>query len=287
MFGKTIRLATSAGLCNRLRSLDSCVNLSRILDARLELFWPVNKALGASFFDLFEASSLFTVRQVRPYQSRLARYLARLGESIGVFQCFRDPESGPVGSIHGTKYFGSIPTKILSPFCRTVFLETDHAFLYPEDYSYLRPIKFIRDEIVRVSERLRPLTVGVHIRRGDHVSAIEHSPLAGFISKMEQHADEFSEARFYLATDDEECRAGLIDRFGDRIITQHGSVSRESVQGVQSAVVDLWCLAKCGQIWGSLGSSFSEMGFHLGAKELHYIDGQELRLAAKRQKGAY
>ena len=46
---------------------------------------------------------------------------------------------------------------------RYIYFETEHAFLYPENFKMFKPIKVIQ-EIVNKNESL----IGLHIRRTDH-----------------------------------------------------------------------------------------------------------------------
>ena len=56
--------------------------------------------------------------------------------------------------------------------------------------------------------------------------------------------------------------------FKNKIITNNFELSRLSLNGAQNAVVDLFSLASCIKIYGSLGSSFSETAYHIGDNEL-------------------
>jgi len=60
----------------------------------------------------------------------------------------------------------------------------------------------------------------------------------------------------------------LVNRFGDKIITNHFDLSRTSVDGMKNAVVDLWCLAKTDRIIGSANSTYSTFAAQIYGKEL-------------------
>jgi hypothetical protein len=69
---------------------------------------------------------------------------------------------------------------------------------------------------------------------------------------------------FFLATDDVNVELELKLIFGDRIISPPKDLSRQTVAGIQAAVVDLFVLAGTGRILGSYWSSFSEVAAWIG-----------------------
>jgi len=65
---------------------------------------------------------------------------------------------------------------------------------------------------------------------------------------------------FYLATDDLSEEANLRRVFPDRIISNETrDLSRDSVNGVKDALLDLMCLSKTDKIIGSYFSSFTDI----------------------------
>jgi|GEM_PF-590332 len=274
---KLLKLQVSAGLANRLRSIDSAVLLSRILNRKLEIEWPINEHLGADFNSLFVTPADFSVFS----KTAGFRVLRELLGSIPFFRrekCFLEIGHAslsrfPLSDDPRQFFLHQVPLEKVSSSCDDVMIRTDHAFCYPEDFLWLQPIASIQEQVERIACRFNDCAIGLHIRRGDHRLAAERSPLSTFLREVERVIDENPLATFYLATDDVGVRSQLFARFGDRVVTSGATICRNTVTGVQAAVVDLVCLARCREIWGSFGSSFAETAFHLGGGEFYLIDG--------------
>ena len=111
--------------------------------------------------------------------------------------------------------------------------------------------------------------VGVHIRRTDHVQAIRHAAVEDYIGLMDREVAQNEEVRFFLATDDENVKRRLIDHLGkERISTAAAELRRDTLAGIEAAVVDLFALSRCGKIIGSYYSSYSEIAAELGHIEM-------------------
>ena len=53
-----IFLETTAGLCNRMRSISSAYTISSKYNEKLFVIWPINDDLGCKFEDLFEKTKI-------------------------------------------------------------------------------------------------------------------------------------------------------------------------------------------------------------------------------------
>jgi hypothetical protein len=106
--------------------------------------------------------------------------------------------------------------------------------------------------------------IGIHIRRTDNQKSIEGSPTEWFLEKMRADKESF----YVIATDDKKLRTELQDEFGERCLFPASVLSRRSEEGMIHGVVDFFALSKCSKIWGSVGSSFSEIAARYGSIEL-------------------
>jgi len=126
-------------------------------------------------------------------------------------------------------------------------------------YSMFKPIPPIRE---RITEAVKMFAgkrcYGVHIRRGDHNQARQGSPIELFVERMSRALDSGECEAFYLATDCEDTRAQLRKFFATRLFTLSRPTSRETIAGMQDAVLEMWTLAATEKIFGSLGSTFAE-----------------------------
>ena len=114
--------------------------------------------------------------------------------------------------------------------------------------------------------------IGIHIRRTDNKTSIENSPTDSFKLLMRQLEAENSNTWFYLATDDENLEIELKYKF--KVIphaTFADTKARDNVKSIMDAYVDMLCLACCDKIYGSCGSSFSEMAALIGNTELELV----------------
>ena len=153
-----------------------------------------------------------------------------------------------------------------------------HAFsniIYGEELDAidLKCITF-NDELVLRAKKIvtDSRIIGVHVRRTDHIVAIENSTTDKFFGVMDKELLEDNSARFFLATDSPIEEQLFIDRFGDHIIVQeHKTWGRNDTVSVQSGIIDMLCLSLCTKIYGSQGSVFSEFASKYGNKELSIV----------------
>ncbi len=116
-----------------------------------------------------------------------------------------------------------------------------------------------------------PHTIGVHIRRTDNQESINESPLELFEEKINSQIALNADTRIYLATDDEPTKAHMSERYGQRIITSHAKADRESTEGIVEGLVEMYALSRTDIIYGSAGSTFSEMAAAIGNKPFEVV----------------
>lgn len=129
---------------------------------------------------------------------------------------------------------------------------------------YLRQIKpspFVKEFLNRRCASVDwENAIGVHIRRGDNTRSIKHSPLEAFAEVMRQNEKAF----YVVATDDATVKQSLLDEFGPRCVFPAMTLSRRTDEGMIQGVADFFALSQCTSIWGSYGSSFSELSARYG-----------------------
>lgn len=59
--------------------------------------------------------------------------------------------------------------------------------------------------------------IGMHIRRTDNLASIRQSPIELFYQKLDEEIKEDDKVAIYLATDSEEVKWEMKERYGDRI----------------------------------------------------------------------
>lgn len=126
------------------------------------------------------------------------------------------------------------------------------------------PVLSIKSIISDYENRFSDHTIGMHIRRTDNAEAIRRSPTRLFIEAARREKEACSGLRIFLATDSEEVKREFQDTFGDSVITSRQPADRGSVEGIKSAVAEMWTLASTRKIYGSAGSSYSTMAASVG-----------------------
>ena len=242
---KVLHLEVCSGLCNRLRAFISGICLTEDLNCNLLVYWPSSKPeSAATFFDLYEPG--FLSNKIRVVD-QIIRKKIRCDTKEEVVRAF----------------FNNLPIQSNAHFHKT---DTKR---FASHIRNLQPVKKIRR---RVNENFQSLPrnfipVGVHIRRTDNKKAIRESPLSDFVKTMRQIQNGY----FYLSTDDALVASQLMQIFPGRIHCHETLRNRNTIEGVQEAMVSLYTLAGCAFILGCNGSSFSGYAGEIGAKKLYRI----------------
>ena len=130
------------------------------------------------------------------------------------------------------------------------------------------PREDIMSRINTLTAQFSENTIGVHIRRTDHIKAMAACSVDDYEAEMERLTTADTNVKFFLATDDAAVKQRLETKFAGRIITQQTRLSRSDSEGMLGSVVDLWTLAATKKIIGSFGSSYSELAAELGGIEM-------------------
>ena len=274
-FDSKLTLVPHGGLCNRMRAIDSALRLSRRLHKQLTVIWLENTSqLRCPFNKLFQPipqlhliSPQLTSIYINPQSIQISSPLKRtlLSFSAQVFQTVNFQKI-----IDNDEAIMLIKTDQLATLAnyQSLMIMTDRSFDSANTYDVFKPIPTLESAIQRRMAAFGRHTVGLHIRRGDHDKAIRHSPLDLFINAITQEINKNADSNFYLASDSLQIKHRLLDQFGDRIITQLAPTDRNSEQGMQDAVIDLYALSRTRKIYGSYWSSYSRVAANISNIEL-------------------
>ena len=239
-----IVLRCQGGFCNRFRAIVSAVLWAEDIDARLEIYWPVEKGhMPVPLEHLIVPDSIPRVTYVRNGYIRAKQVLS-----------VEDMEASIQASIH------EIIIQSYSMFHNDLINRTERGV------SMLRKIKIV-PSLTYIAHKAMPAgeLIGLHIRRTDHVKCIAASPLSAFeelVSKTLGSMSDLSEmrgTRFLLATDDAEVKQRFRDLYGDAIVSPVVTLGRMTESQQEMGVVDWLLLQGCSRIYASAGSSFSEL----------------------------
>lgn len=267
--GKKLVVAAQGGLCNRLRVVLSVLAFARGRgDVACEVVWNATRECRARFDELFEPveAPSFCIREGRWAERPVTRANLHLP---GLLRRLAFD-----GRRKNYRPDGTESLQQLVDSHRNVYVSTCyHLFDYgPAELAALRLRPALQQRVERLCASFGGRPVGVHIRRTDHRVAIEASPVGAFLTAMDRELKERPDTVFFLATDDEEVKSRLCGRYAERIMVQTIAENRrDSLAGMESAVVDLWALARTQKILGSYWSSFTDTAAELGHVPLEII----------------
>ncbi len=279
-----------AGLCNRMRALDSAIFLARDIGKPLHLVWTVDYEMGCGFEELFEIPEpIASIRTISGNQlggQKMSEELERLRGEAGyllfqdnMFQLkksrfnFRKLRKEQVPYIstwdrfYPQKNFGKKSPRSLGFWLRNLSLALSarlhHLYAgqdplspYAHLYAAFRPVAQLQERILKNTGSFQR-TIGVHLRRTDNPGQ-RFSPTELFIRRMTQEVERHPETDFFVATDDPAEEAVLLQEFPGRIRThKKRSLDRATKEAMEDAVIDLYCLAATERIIGTIQSSFT------------------------------
>lgn len=265
MLKNLLTAVPQGGLCNRLRVVLSALSLYEQLPVEVQLEWSENDECHARFDELFEPVDAdgFHIRTMdwwaRPSRKRNFHLPRMLRVCMGYtwqrdgFEPSALTELADALKRHRKVYVSSGSLLASYP---------------PECLSRLQPHAELQARIDSILSGFPSYTVGVHIRRTDNAVSIQNSPVEALVSAMQEEVDKSPCVKFFLATDDAAVKQMLEKRFPHRIITRHVPAERNTLQGMQDALVDLWCLAGTHKLLGSYWSSFTDMAAEIGKMPL-------------------
>jgi len=278
---ETLVVKPFGGLANRLLALDSAIKLKRSLKpARMKVIWERNRRLNCKFSHLFEIPPELEVHETIGFDKFKLRSYACIYNSFHPnsfkwpwFNFLLGKERWFSRKYYANEIEGILSnTAILNPEVRRSLYISYYQRFYIDGSPFFpfKPTKEISEQVEEQVRQFKARTVGIHIRRNDHSSAIKHSPTSAFISKIEQMSD-FKNGQLFLSSDSIEEKEYLKQRYGDRLLTRAISFSREHQKGIIDAVIDIYCLAKTQKILGSQDSTFGQVASELGGVELEVI----------------
>jgi hypothetical protein len=289
-----IILKPLGGLCNRLRAIDSAINLSQTLSKKLVVIWIINPALNCPLSELLLPSKQFTlletkldISNIRDWRyfflvdrNRRFGFINSMAHSLRRILFDKVIELEELDDLLSKGYDF---TRLRS--FRKIYICTYNHFYRPKElFSHFVLTDELAQIVDAVSSRFDQYTIGVHIRRGDSKKSVLYSPLEAFISQMNSEIANAGRTSFYLATDCQTTDKRLKELFGSRIISFDREYGRDTCRGIKDAVVDLYCLSRTAKLIGSYWSSFSNTAAELSGIEKTIIKRPDSRQIPSRSR---
>ena len=273
--------SSQGGLSNRIICLISSMKIADETNRKLILYWPKDKYCNCIFKDLFK-------NKIREISKEDLRKVI-LSKNYEVYQ-------NPLKDLKNKKRFILIDGAQFIGFSEKGIIlrfKDMSKGIKEEIFKHLKKIK-IKEEILKKVEdfqnKFNGNVIGVHIRKGDFktlkngMGNISDEDL--FIEKMKQELEENSEINFLLSTEDKETERKFREIFKNKLITYPKKTKERGEEGaVKEAFIEILLLSKTKKIYGTFGSTFSELASLFGKNELEIIiDKEEFKRFIKRVK---
>ncbi len=269
---KTIIVETYAGLGNRFQCLAALTNLYKNTGFKCIVLWRVDDSCLCRYEDLLEPPKNFKVINIwntgkkrNPVKTLIGKCLTGIAKVLSG-RHFTMTELTDVTWGEGYEAFLSMFDE-----SRVNYILSNSSFTryFSEDLDFVKPNEEVRRLGEKLYGRIGPDTIGIHIRRTDHVHCIENSPVELFYERIADYIKREKNISFLLCTDDPLVERDIIERFGREYFIVYEKVQgRDSTRGIQDALVEMTALSKCREIIASAGSTFSHVASKLSDIEL-------------------
>lgn len=264
----SITLRPIGGLCNRMFAISSAYALAVNTGRDLTVLWELDQGLNAPFEFLFQPIPGITVFSRKKYLNVFTNQFRKLSPQL--FRRYMEKKYGTLFTRSDMedlrKKDVNRPKMVLEGLIdQDLYVEYYYHFFQNNFLPLLfKPVLQIQNRIEQVVGSFSAETIGIQIRRTDHVHAIQNSPIQLFTEKMDRDILQNDNVSYFLATDSTEVVTFLQKKYSNRIINATHNRSRNSKEGVKQAVVDLFCLSRTSRIYGSYGSTFSDAAHLIG-----------------------
>lgn len=264
-----------------MRVICSGISLAQQTHQELTIIWEKNDDLNADFLDLFNDNALFRVvdpiekfkflhHNYHPnFTKRLKAFFRNrlLGIKIALFE----QDILPLNEEDRFKKLQKFSKKYSD-----IFIQTTQSFgNWKHNLNLFEFSNIINKRYKKYAVHVDSNTIGLHIRRGDHGLSRKYSTDRSFEKLLNTLNKGNKTSKIFLCTDDFSLRKKLTTQFSNIICFDH-ELNRNTKDGMINALLDLYTLSKCGLIYGSYWSSFSELAAHIGRVELKVVQDHNM-----------
>lgn len=265
---RKMTLLPIGGLANRMRAIASAVHLCRLSGCSLDVYWFRDKGLNARFGDIFKEietdkvcihrDSLFG-KLLYDHPRRHNMWIPRVPQKLLFRNRVYDNE------INDYERNKDIFMKFLAE--GGLYVSSCYPIIdFNTDIfrDLFKPVEEIETKAYSVISNMSDYRIGIHVRRTDHIVSINNSPNELFYQAIDEELNLNNSLSIYLATDSENVKEDFKNKYGNRIFFSTSEADRNSVSGIMDAVAEMYVLSMTNKIYGSYGSSYSEVAAALG-----------------------
>lgn len=260
-----LTLVPLGGLCNRLRAIASVRHfLEHAPEWQVRVAWRSHPECAASWSQLFTPHCWQHERMLLDAARRSDAPVTRRNLHLPALLRYWQGYDAQWNHFHSSLSPSALRQELAG--YAQLYIATGYELLPTpsESWAGLEPQPWISERIAALTHDFDSHTIGLHIRRTDHVMSRRHSPDHLWIAAIETAVARDARTRFYLATDDAQLKHQLKARYPERIVAQHCRGTRSDLLGMEEAVIDLFALSRCARLLGSYWSSFSDTAATLG-----------------------
>jgi len=287
------------GLCNRMKALNTMLQL--VENKNITVVWVNDEEMNCNLSSLFEMAAFDNVKIIEfsrftnilnKWKCKLLNYMEDTDNqfirkllfrilikniSINDFLLNKDLRRmyDSIGNVRNqilretdANFSQKIKVQLQETISNNCYISSCYSMTNIDThYQKFKPINELQDKI-NITTTQFSQTIGLHIRQGDHEISKEMSTFEKFEKVIQKELMKNNESTFFVATDSDDVKQKLIEKYKQKIITNSiSSFNRSSQKAIESAVIDLYCLSKTEKIYGSHFSTYTQVAADIGGIE--------------------
>lgn len=251
------------GLARRLRALASCMAFAKATNRYAIYIWELDRHMHATYGELFD-TSLTVVDRFHP-QWPFSGIEIEKWDSVWKYYKLYNYMQQEKGALRDETIVDH-PQKHVYYKGASVMKFPGTVAEWGNQLRGLQPVGFVQDELDKLEKLgLSNFYTGIYIRNRSKKSA---ASVDSFIKLMKVLTIEKPTIKFFVASDKVESIEKLEESFGNnRMLSVKRNCSVGSGDCLRYKLIDLLALAKCKELYGPSGSSFTQVAEAFGDKK--------------------
>jgi len=250
----------TGGLARRLRALASCMAFAKVTNRYAIYIWELDRHMHAKYDELFD-TSLTVIDKFHP-QWPFSGIEIEKWDSVWKYYKLYNYMQHEKGALRDETIVDH-PQKHIYYKGASVMKFPRALVEWGNQLRGLQPVDFIQSELDKMEKLgISKFYTGIYIRSRSRKSA---ASLASFTKLMKILIIEKPSIKFFVASDKVESIEALEESFGsNRILSVKRKCDVGNGECVRYKLIDLLVLAKCKQLYGASGSSFTQVAETFG-----------------------